>query len=151
MFSAVHITSKQDVKSEVPVCFYLERKSAILHFRHCLVTLTSGGDGRGSQAHVHGHLGSHSQQVVLESLLHKALLLFCEACHLPLGALHSTTSLKLFSQLFKCGRSCQARNLLLPQRQRHGRSCCHDRRSQVLWKIYIYITTYHSGNLPPKL
>lgn len=98
-----------------------------------LAALTSGGDIRGSQTQVHGHLRSHGQQVVLEGLLHQTLLLFRQSGHLPLWPL-SHTRLQLFSELLQRGGSGQTGNLLLTQGQRHGGSRRHDGGGKIIWK-----------------
>lgn len=98
-----------------------------------VAALTSGGDGRCSQTQVHGHLRRHGQEVVLEGLLHQALLLLCQTGHLPLWPFPDTR-LQLLSQLLQRGGPGQTGDLLLTQGQRHGGSSCHYGRGQVIWK-----------------
>lgn len=94
---------------------------------------TSGGDSRCSQAQVHGHLRSHGQQIVLESLLHQTLLLLCQTGHLPLRPF-PCACLQLLSELLQRGGSGQTSHLLLTKGQRHGGSSCHDRGGQIICK-----------------
>ena len=94
-------------------------------------TLTSGADGGGSQAQVHGHLGGHGQQVVLEGLLHQALLLLRQPGHLPLGPL-PPAGLQLLPELLQRGGAGQAGHLLLTQGQRQGGPRRQERGSQVI-------------------
>lgn len=106
-----------------------------MYVRVCVTpSLTpGGGGGSGPQAQVHGHLGRHGQQVVLEGLLHQTLLLLCQARHLPLWAL-AHPRLQFFPQLLQGGSPRQPGYLLMPHRQGHGGPRRQHGGRQLIWR-----------------
>ena len=75
---------------------------------------------------VHGaEVGGHGQQVLLEGLLHEALVFLCHAGHGLVGALA-----RLLPEVLQGGGLGQ---LLLPQSQHHGPPVGSGRRGGLHW------------------
>lgn len=107
-------------KTKIPVKGRFQNKHAMM-FSH------DRGQSRSkltvAKFEVHGgKVRGHSQEVLLECLLHEALLLLSEAHHFLLWAVSYSSTCSLLqplSKMLKCGSLCQLL-LLLPQCQSHG-------------------------------
>lgn len=75
---------------------------------------------------VHGvEMGGQGQEVLLQGLLHEALLLLRQLQHFLLRAVGCSASLQPLFQVLQGGGLCQL--LLLPQGQSHGHAAGPDR------------------------
>lgn len=71
-------------------------------------------------------VGGQGQQVLLQGLLHEALLLLCQLQHFLLRAVGCSSALQPLFQVLQGGGLDQLLLLLLPQSQSHGHTASHD-------------------------